>query len=77
MVFECYRIRSTVVVLLCYINSYSDSEVNTLKYLTRDELRALTNDELLTYVNTYLANGNSMNNFEKHHHTTKKYIKSR
>ena len=48
-----------------------------MKYLTRDELRALTNDELLTYVNTYLANGNSMNSFEKNHHTTKKYIKSR
>lgn len=48
-----------------------------MKYLTRDELRALTNDELLKYVNEYLANGGSMNSFEKYHHTTKKYIKTR
>ncbi len=48
-----------------------------MKYLTRDELRTLTNDELLRYINTYLANGGTMNSFEKYHHTTKKYIKSR
>lgn len=48
-----------------------------MKYLTRDELRALTNDELLKYINNYLADGKSMNSFEKYHHTTKKYIKSR
>lgn len=48
-----------------------------MKYLTRDELRALTNDELLKYINSYLANGGTMNSFEKYHHTTKKYIKTR
>lgn len=48
-----------------------------MKYLTRDELRALTNEDLLLYINNYLADGKSMNSFEKYHHTTKKYIKTR
>lgn len=49
-----------------------------LKYLTRDELRNLTATQLLLYVNKYLANGGSMNQFEKYHHgTTKKYIKNK
>lgn len=49
-----------------------------LKYLARDELRNLSATQLLLYVNKYLSNGGSMNQFEKYHHgTTKKYIKTK
>lgn len=48
-----------------------------MRYLSRDELRQLSATELLVYVNEYLSNGGTMNQFEKKHHTTKKYIKTK
>lgn len=48
-----------------------------MKYLSRDEIRQLSATELLVYVNEYLVNGGTMNQFEKKHHTTKKYIKTK
>lgn len=48
-----------------------------MRYLSRDEIRQLSATELLVYVNEYLANGGTMNQFEKKHHTTKKYIKTK
>lgn len=50
---------------------------DTLKYLNRDEIRQLDATELLLYVNRYLNNGGTMNQFEKKHHVTKKYIKNK
>ena len=48
-----------------------------MRYLSRDEIRQLSATELLVYVNEYLVNGGTMNQFEKKHHTTKKYIKNK
>lgn len=48
-----------------------------MRYLSRDEIRQLSATELLVYVNEYLVNGGTMNQFEKKHHTTKKYIKTK
>lgn len=48
-----------------------------MRYLSRDEIRQLSATKLLVYVNEYLVNGGTMNQFEKKHHTTKKYIKNK
>lgn len=48
-----------------------------MRYLSRDEIRQISATELLLYVNEYLVNGGTMNQFEKKHHTTKKYIKNK
>ena len=50
---------------------------DNLKYLNRDEIRQLDATKLLLYVNRYLNNGGTMNQFEKKHHVTKKYIKNK
>lgn len=48
-----------------------------MRYLSRDEIRQLSATELLVYVNKYLVNGGTMNQFEKKHNTTKKYVKTK
>lgn len=48
-----------------------------MRYLSRDEIRQLSATELLVYVNEYLVNGGTMNQFEKKHNTTKKYVKTK